>query len=1717
MAFTQRAEAREELTIRMDLDWSNGMRRMLTCFAALMVFCVIGVSAQDYVWLEGENPDSVNAELSYAGWGNTEYLSEGNWISAKMELGKGETIPEKGIIMSYDFEIARGGEYEVWNRMCFMNIRSPFDWRIDDHEWQTVESDDLSTDLMPIAWWNEVSWLPMGKQRLDAGRHRIDIRLIRGLARRGTGPGRILYASDVICLHPGEFHPNGKHKPDAEWRTERDVAAEENEFSIPAAEPGKRMTASLNGLWQYARFDEFPEVRDRTGPVAEAPDPEELFWSSIKVPGERNHLRPDQAMAHRYFYRTRVFVPKSHAGRSFILRAEEVSMLTTVFVNGKRMSFHDAPHTAMQCDITEAVMPGRTNEIWIGIKDFYYAIGLEGRRDLQHTFNTPMKFLQDTTQKSITRRLDYPVKGSWRTGILDDISLTSTGPAYVEDAFVTTSVREKRIGSELTLNNSSNADQAVTIVNEVCPWKGGNTVKKLPERDITIPAWESVTIDVEDDWADPHLWWRDAPYLYELITTVRRGEEVLDQKRTRFGFREWWIDGTKFVLNGVPQHLRADLTHYNMRERDMKKGATPEKALQTWREMGKNHFRLRFQHRWGSMTEREFLDWCDENGVCVRRTISTFDGQHASYSLTLGRGQDEEAHAALFENWRKQIMSRLKEERNHPSVFIWELDNEILYINGRTDRNLVDPEFEKAAAMISRDDPTRAVMSGGGNALFSQALPVTGAHYINVPIRYYPDEAYSLELSTSGEFERFDHPPILLNEKPLFVGEANGRSFAPDLLPMVVQGYRWWGLGAYTEWGRMGNYRGTDDGIYRYWADVAAFVREWNQSLPAGGTVTRNVRVFNDTHYDDPVRLAWSFNVADKTIQQGSESLDIQPGGHADLTLTLKVPAGPDADAELVLVCEHRGKETFRDVKPLHVLHTDAVTVPETGAGDIAVLDPDGSAIARLKERGVDFVSINSLDEVPASGRVLVVGRNAVKADEARSVRWSQLAAEGRSIVVLEQEHPLHGQAVPADVGVSEYDGTMVEMAIPSHPVLEGLRPGDFHTWSDGHTVYRNAYSKPTRGARVPLHCDVEGDSAGPEYTHTPLVFAPVNQGIVMLSQLAIGEKLDTDPVARRMFDGLMAYALDYELVERPTFAVLNPAGTKASMLNSIGLKYELVEDPLAALENGPEAIVVVDATPENLEKLADVADKVREFASQGGWLMLWGLTPEGLEDYNRVVGVDHLIRPFRMEKIKLREEPDELMAGVTPRDVDMRTAEKCQNRGSLATFLDENVFSYVVDYDNIAPFCEFPPPGYWNDPQIEGPKNDRWPPNMVNGVTRAYHWRFIFSIHLWEGDPTHWTMTLPREEEIIGFSIVPNAVYHELVRMRLTFDGDEDDAEELDLQGEAVRQDFDFAPRKAKTLGIELLEWNERGMKDVIGVDNLRIKVKRSPEFYQKVDPLLNIAALVKYPAGQGGIVLNQIRALEQEVMPINGKKKQHILSSILHNLDASFRSSRIVIPGQNLDYTQIELKDHANLFLNNEEGWPDKRYDLSRLPRGRQRLANVEYEIFDFLTSPLASAVTLKSDAGEWGEINAPEKVTGIPVGRRADALFFLHTLVQHRRWSPPRRGNQEPPRIFQYVITYADGKTTTVPVVLTRQVDDWLHEETPEALPDAVLAWSGPADERGRRQGAVYQLRWQNPRPGVAIESIGMRYANVSKRYGSPVLLAVTAAREKGDIRE
>ncbi len=583
--------------------------------------------------MEGEAPTRAAVPFETGGWGHADFLSGGSWLHGSVEPQDLEKkIPAEGAILSYDFDAKTAGDYEAWVRIGYEFARSPFSWRLDGGAWKESKPEELTTDLMALQDWNEVAWLKLGDVTLQPGKHTFEIKFDRQykIENGKKEPDRILFGLDAICLYKGSWLPNGPYKPDEKESKEIDKQAVAQVFEIKAGSGGERGVTPLGGAWQIARIDE-QEIKDRTEPVQELPTKvDNLHWKGITVPGNRDDERPDLQYAHRFVYRARLNVPAEAKGRSCFLHFPCNAVVSSAIVNGVYCGGSKAPCTAWDCDVTKAIKPGEVNEILVPIKDPYYAIANTGdpkNPSVRHMFNMPPDWLYHSSGLSSARYADFPVilqvPGA---GMFETPSFVTAGPAYTSDVFALPSVKNKTLGLEISVANPTGAPIAVKIADEVAPLEGGPAEKTFAAKELTVAPGKEETVKLSEKWENPKLWWPDDPKQYVVTTKLTVGDQVIDVKKTKFGFREWEWSGQDFTLNGVPWPMHADLEHNDAPPKD------PEDAVKDWRRHGQNTFRYWGYRPWTGKSQEETLDFFDSHGVAVRRS-GIFDGEGASYLL----------------------------------------------------------------------------------------------------------------------------------------------------------------------------------------------------------------------------------------------------------------------------------------------------------------------------------------------------------------------------------------------------------------------------------------------------------------------------------------------------------------------------------------------------------------------------------------------------------------------------------------------------------------------------------------------------------------------------------------------------------------------------------------------------------------------------------------------------------------------------------------------------------------------------------------------------------------------------------------------------------------------------------------------------------------------------------------------------------------------------
>ena len=164
----------------------------------------------------------------------------------------------------------------------------------------------------------------------------------------------------------------------------------------------------------------------------------------------------------------------------------------------------------------------------------------------------------------------------------------------------------------------------------------------------------------------PHLWSVDDPYIYKVRTQVLVGGKVVDEVWTNTGFRSFrfdaktgfWLNGKNMKLNGVCEHHDFGCLGAVVNEDAM------HRKLVRLKEMGVNA--IRSSH---NPPAPELLNMCDTMGLIVMD--ESFDMWH--------RRKTQNDYARFFDEWHERDLSDLiLRDRNHPSILMWSIGNEVL-------------------------------------------------------------------------------------------------------------------------------------------------------------------------------------------------------------------------------------------------------------------------------------------------------------------------------------------------------------------------------------------------------------------------------------------------------------------------------------------------------------------------------------------------------------------------------------------------------------------------------------------------------------------------------------------------------------------------------------------------------------------------------------------------------------------------------------------------------------------------------------------------------------------------------------------------------------------------------------------------------------------------------------------------------------------------------
>ena len=426
----------------------------------------------------------------------------------------------------------------------------------------------------------------------------------------------------------------------------------------------ERQIVTLQTQWKFAKG---------SNPNAYQKDFDDSLWQTVSVPHDwaiSGPFNPDGdgntaklPWKGEGWYRYQLDIPSTYSGKRIYLVFDGVMAFPTIYVNGTLAGKWDYGYNSFYLNITELVQLNSKNSLAVHVD---------------------------------TREHDsrwYPGAGIYRK-----VQLMVVNPVHVDmwGTKVTTPIIKSNYADVNVItsisNKSPNAENEITVEQRIISPKGNEVaVKSIKGK---LDAGLTRDFEMTLTLSNPQKWDIDHGVLYTLKTIVKRNDLILDTYTTSFGIRSirftadngFYLNDRRVQLNGVCLHHDHGPLGAAFYPRAM------ERQLQLLKEMGCNA--VRTSH---NVAAPELLEMCDRMGILVLDEI--FDKYDQKADIL---------PATDFQEFsERNIRNFVRRDRNHPSVFLWSVGNEI----GDVQWN-INGGFEKLRTMINnvrRFDHSRPV------------------------------------------------------------------------------------------------------------------------------------------------------------------------------------------------------------------------------------------------------------------------------------------------------------------------------------------------------------------------------------------------------------------------------------------------------------------------------------------------------------------------------------------------------------------------------------------------------------------------------------------------------------------------------------------------------------------------------------------------------------------------------------------------------------------------------------------------------------------------------------------------------------------------------------------------------------------------------------------------------------------------------------------------
>ena len=349
------------------------------------------------------------------------------------------------------------------------------------------------------------------------------------------------------------------------------------------------------------------------------------------------------------WYRKDLDIPKVQNGNKVYIYFEGIYNNSEVFINGKWIGKRPNGYVSFMYELTPYLKFGGRNVLAVRV---------------------------DHSQDADSR---------WYTGsgIYRDVYLVYANPVHIRLWGVSYSAKVNKKNAVLSVqtevDNTGKLPVAVKVLHEVFDRDG----KKVGagSLDYSLRAGEMVKKELAVSIVQPKLWSLEDPYLYTIRTTLSKGGKVIDRTETRAGIRSLTFDPNKgFALNGKFLKVKGVCIHHDA---GCLGAAVPKEVwrrrLLQLKEIGCNAVRMSHNPQATCVYEL-----CDELGILVKD--EAFDEwEYAKKKWITGWNKGKpgfQGSASYFREWSKRdLADMIRRDRNHPSIIMWSIGNEVDYPN----------------------------------------------------------------------------------------------------------------------------------------------------------------------------------------------------------------------------------------------------------------------------------------------------------------------------------------------------------------------------------------------------------------------------------------------------------------------------------------------------------------------------------------------------------------------------------------------------------------------------------------------------------------------------------------------------------------------------------------------------------------------------------------------------------------------------------------------------------------------------------------------------------------------------------------------------------------------------------------------------------------------------------------------------------------------------